>query len=91
VHVKRVLNAGRRMLPPQPVDQHIARHGLVRAEHENRQQRELFVASDVQHAAIDASLDRPEQPVIDHRRGPPNQPSVVADCTPRAAVTKCAL
>ena len=53
------------MLPPQPVDKDIAGHRLVRAEEENREQRPLLLAADIEDMAVNADLDRPEQPVID--------------------------
>jgi hypothetical protein len=47
-------------LPPQPVDQEIARHRLVRAQNKNRQQRPLLLAPDVEDTAVDAGLNRPQ-------------------------------
>lgn len=70
-----MLGAGRRTLAPQPVDQDIARHRLVRIEQEEREQRAQFPATHVKHAAIDGGLDGPQQPIFDHRGGPLNAQS----------------
>jgi len=59
-----------RMLSPQPLSQAIRGHRLVRVKKQNREQRPLLAAADVQEAAVNAHLDRPEQPVIDHCPGP---------------------
>ena len=67
-----MLRTRRGVLPPQPVDKDIAGHRLVRAEDENREQRPLLLAADIEDMTVNADLDRPEEPVIDPRRGPQN-------------------
>src|SRR5215469_3553887 len=71
VHLQGVLRARGRMLSPQPLSQAIPGHRLVRVKKQDREQRPLLAAADVQEPAVNARLYRPEQPVIDHCQGPP--------------------
>jgi hypothetical protein len=57
------------MLPPQSVDKDVAGHRLVRAEEENREQRPLLLAADIEGMAVHTGLDGPKDPVIDPCRG----------------------
>ena len=57
---ERPARAGGRMIPLQAVDKDITGHRLVCAEKENREQRPLLLAADIQGMAIEAGLDRPE-------------------------------
>jgi hypothetical protein len=70
VHLKGVLRSRGRTRAPQPVDQDFARYRLVRAEQQNREQCALLLAADFEGMAVNARLNRPQQPVIDHRRAP---------------------
>src|SRR5262249_3956193 len=58
IHLQGVLRTRGGMLPPQPVDKDIAGHRLVRAEEENREQRPLLLAADIEDMAVHAGLDR---------------------------------
>src|SRR5215471_1745534 len=74
VYLQGVLRARGGVLPPQPVDEDITGHRLVRAEEENREQRALLLAADIEDVAVHAGLDRPKQPVIDPCCGPQLHP-----------------
>ena len=69
----------RGMLPPQSVDKDIAGHRLVRAEEENREQRPLLLAADIEGMAVNAGLDRSRGA---GNRSLPWSPT----CTPRTAL-----
>jgi hypothetical protein len=60
VNLQGVLRPRGRMFPPQPIDEHIARHRHVRAEEKDHKQRSLLWAADIQGIAIEADLGRPE-------------------------------
>src|SRR5215468_3194553 len=62
------------MLTPQPVNKDISGHLLVLAQDENSAQRQLLLPADIEEMPVHADLDRPEQPVLDSRRGPQMQP-----------------
>ena len=92
IHLQGVLRTCRGMLPPQPVDKDIAGHRLVRAEDENREQCPLLLAADIEDMAVNADLDRSEQPVLDSRRGPQMQPPQPGspDCSGPGEIPKAA-
>ena len=64
--------------------------GLVRAQKQNREQRPLFAVADVQKAAINARLYRPEQPVIDHAKAPHTRRQALLTVTAPASTTEAA-
>ena len=66
VHLQGVLRARGKMLPPQLVSQNIAGDGLVRPEHEHRQQRPLLRPADLDGPPVGVDPERPEKPVFDH-------------------------
>ena len=60
MNLKRVLGPCGRAPSPQPIHQDVARHRLVRAQKKYRQQRPLLLPTDVEQAAVNVGLDRPE-------------------------------
>ena len=60
VAVERLRRAPGWMLPPQPGDQPVARHRLVRAEEQHREQCALLRPAERERGAVAARLDRAE-------------------------------
>ena len=54
------------MFPPEPVDQPVARDGLVRVEEKHREQRALLWPAERQLTAVAPRLDATEKPEL-HR------------------------
>ena len=60
VSVERLLDARRRPLAPERVDQPVARDDLVRVQHEHGEQRALLRAAERDEPAVDPHLERAE-------------------------------
>ncbi len=55
-----------RTFAPQVVNENVTGDGLVRPEKENREQRPLLQAADLDRTAVGADLERSEKPVVNH-------------------------
>ena len=65
VHLQRALAARRRLLAPDPVDQAVHRHDLVRVEEEQRQESPRPGAAERhRHTVVTQDLERPQQPEL---------------------------
>src|SRR5258706_10630933 len=61
VHLQRLAGGRRRLVPPQRVDQPLARDGAVRLEQEPREQRALLLPAQLERAPVVDHLERAEE------------------------------
>jgi hypothetical protein len=54
------------MLAPQPVDEHITVNRLVGVQQQDRQQRPLLQAAQVDGGPVDGDFQRPQEAITDH-------------------------
>ena len=68
VHLQRLAGGRRRRVLPKRVDQALARDGAVRLEQEQREQRALLVAAELEHSPVVDNLEPAEEAELHGRR-----------------------